>query len=128
MQIVDAEVPKSFRLDRVGVADPTTWNAKATCRGMQRLLQTLEELAGRTDRTVQQQAASLLKEGIRIPSTTRLEGFFGAIRYGRGHNIASLDSFEAAKAMRRLGDVMTARAVRQQRLHHASTALYFDRA
>ncbi len=74
MQIVDAEVPKSFRLDRVGVADPTTWNAKATCRGMQRLLQTLEELAGRTDRTVQQQAASLLKEGIRIPSTTRLEG------------------------------------------------------
>lgn len=71
MQIVDAEVPKSFRLDRVGVADPTTWNAKATCRGMQRLLQTLEELAGRTDRTVQQQAASLLKEGIRIPSTTR---------------------------------------------------------
>lgn len=68
-----------FPVDRIGIAKPTILNAATTCRGMQRLLNTLEELRRVPDGSkysgeVREKAAKLLQQGIHIPSTTRLEG------------------------------------------------------
>jgi hypothetical protein len=54
-------------------------------------------------------------------------GLFGAARYGRGHNIASMDCFSAAIAMVRMGQHFGTTAVKQQKKHHCMQQLLQQR-
>jgi hypothetical protein len=148
-----------FPTDCVGVSLTTTRNLRRYAKGMQCLLGQLHKFAEKGSVPAQR----LIRDGIRIPNTCRLEGtsshptpvlramqlfvpcapcelswskqdhvehfgthdagMFGAARYGRGHNIASMDGFAAAKAMERMGQHFVASAVKQQRKHYCREEL-----
>ena len=49
-----------------------------------------------------------------------LAGMFGAARYGKGHNIASMDCVVASLAMGRIQQAFLTKAIRQSKKHHTA--------